>query len=116
MTFIFVTFAWIFFRAVNVSDAFYIVTNLFNFNLNDIKEFITLKSLDSFGFSKYNFILSIAVILFMEFIHFYQRKNSVRTFISKKPLVIQWSIFYFVLFSIFMLGAFNAQEFIYFQF
>ncbi|MDY6989121.1 MAG: MBOAT family O-acyltransferase [Thermodesulfobacteriota bacterium] len=121
LTFHLVTFAWIFFRANSISDAFYIVRNLFtdlgHFLLH-ITELGTGKGLigGDLGLSKAELVLAFALILLMEVTHFLQRKGSIRLFFSERPIWIRWPAYYAAIFGTLFLGKYGVQEFIYFQF
>lgn len=118
-----VCFAWIFFRASSLKDAFYIIGHLFDgipeffravlsMNLEVIKGLMR-----GVGLTQREFIIAVLAILFMEFIHTIQRHGSIRHMLRGKPLLLRWLIYYVMIFSILFFGAFNtSQQFIYFQF
>lgn len=116
VTFVLVWFAWIFFRAKSVADAYYIITHLFqgipeNLNINTFK--LNMKNL---GLSKIEFITAIISIAFMEFVHFKQRNTDLRQKIAEQPYWLRWTIYYSLIFAIIVFGVFNKSQFIYFQF
>jgi alginate O-acetyltransferase complex protein AlgI len=115
ITFCLISFAWIFFRAKNVGDAFYIVTHLFvgwdkALTLEGLKESINI------GLNKKEFLLAILSIFFLQFIHLIQRHGSIRHMLSGKPLWYRWSIYYALVLGILFFGVFIDNQFIYFQF
>ncbi|MFA6605193.1 MAG: MBOAT family O-acyltransferase [Patescibacteria group bacterium] len=112
-TFSLVTFAWIFFRAKNISDAFYIVRNLFNWH--GFVDFGYLRSA-FFLASPYVFVVSLFGILSLEFVHLYQRHDSIRHMLLNRPVYFRFFIYFLLLFSILLCGNFSSHEFIYFQF
>jgi alginate O-acetyltransferase complex protein AlgI len=99
-----VTFAWIFFRANSLSDAFYIVSNIFNFSSLELPYF------------KHELLIPLMLILLMEFIHLLQRNGSIRERINQQPTWIRWGIYYATIIFILLFGVFENQQFIYFQF
>ena len=103
IVFVLVNFAWIFFRANNVSDAFFIVKNIF---LNLGEPFIDQKTL-FYGF--------IGIVLLL--INDYIAEKNPETFIFGNKLNFI-SIVYFTMMTIaiFYLGVFSGGQFIYFQF
>ncbi|MDD2891086.1 MAG: MBOAT family protein [bacterium] len=104
ITFGLVSFAWIFFRADNISNAIYIIKHLFCFNLSGLSSINGKKE-------------AILAIVFMEFVYFIQgRYGSIRHILSEKPLWIRWTIYYMLILSIIFLGVFNRSKFIYFKF
>jgi alginate O-acetyltransferase complex protein AlgI len=112
-TFSLVSFAWIFFRSNNVSDAFYVVGNLFNWQ--GFTDFSYIRA-SLFLASPYIFIVSVVGIIFLEFVHYIQRQGSIRHMMSNKPVYLRFFVYYVLLFSILLFGNFTSQEFIYFQF
>ncbi|RKD21938.1 D-alanyl-lipoteichoic acid acyltransferase DltB, MBOAT superfamily [Caminicella sporogenes DSM 14501] len=119
ITFGLVCFAWIFFRANSIEEAFYIVQNIFVdvffLNLNETKQ-----NLIHIGVDKFDFLLSILLILILEGIHVITRKQStVVSNLEKRPIWIRWLIYYAIIFAIIVLGVYEVEEksqFIYFQF
>lgn len=117
ITFILVDFAWIFFRANSLTDAWYIINNFFTGINSQISSIGMLSnSLSGFGFSKYELAVAVGVILIMEVIHLIQRHGSIRHMMRDKPIWFRWSLYYVLVFMILFLGAYGNQEFIYFQF
>lgn len=108
LTFHLVFFAWIFFRANSVSDAFTLINNMFipDFNIGSLKLAMTW----------YEIFIAIASIIFMEFIHFIERKETLTSILSTKPVWLRWSFYYLLIFGILLFGQFRQTEFIYFQF
>jgi len=120
ITFILVDFAWIFFRANSLNDAWYIINNLFTGMINQISSVVMLSnSLSGFGFSIYELVVAVGVILIMEAIHLIQRHGSIRHMMRDKPIWVRWSLYYALIFMILLLGVYDVTEksqFIYFQF
>lgn len=116
-TFALTTFAWIFFRADSVTNAFYIINHLFaglNIDLYNIFHHLSMSL--KLGLTKTEFLLVVTAILFMEFVHIMQIKYSIREWIKTKPRYIRWSIYYMVIFLILFFGVYEKRQFIYFQF
>jgi len=124
-TFSLVCFALIFFRAKNISDAFYIVGHLFTGWRELIRAVPTSGIISvlagretglSLGLCSSGFILSLLLILFVELIHLIQRHGSIRHMLTDKPFLVRWSFYYCLLLGIIVFGVFNQTQFIYFQF
>lgn len=119
VTFILVDFAWIFFRANSLSDAIYISNNLFT-NIRAGFSWTSISNLLSIlEFKKFDFLLAIASIIFLELIHRFQGEKSIAQKINEKPILIRWGFYYLMLFAIILLGGYGCEEssqFIYFQF
>jgi alginate O-acetyltransferase complex protein AlgI len=108
-TFILVNIGWIFFRANSVSDAIYILKNIFfNFVFN-----LSLLA-SEIGINK--ILYCFTIIGFMELVHIIQEHKGIRSFLDNKPTYIRWGLYIIIILSILLLGVFNNTEFIYFQF
>jgi len=116
LTFLVVCFAWIFFRAKNIADAFIIISRLPT-GWGDIRTPALLgSSLGGLGLSSIQLIIAIGSIVMLESVHAIQRHGSIRHMLSKKPAWARWTVYYALLFSVFFFGIFNNTQFIYFQF
>jgi len=123
ITFSLTCFAWIFFRANNVSDAFYIVRRL---DSGWRELFLAISShnaafinglLRSLGLSKNELLITAGAIVFLEICHLLQRRGSGRAWLRSRPIAIRWAFYYALVAGILFFGAFNqSQQFIYFQF
>lgn len=111
MTFSLTCFAFIFFRANTVSDAFYIVTHLFS----GMHKF-TEESLYNLGLDKPNFYFGILSVALLEFFQFIQKHENRRLMFVEKPLWLRWSTSYLFLLAIFLFGNYGSKPFIYFTF
>jgi D-alanyl-lipoteichoic acid acyltransferase DltB (MBOAT superfamily) len=117
ITFNLVSFSWIFFRAESVRDAFYIVTNLFDFGHNNaiwypsgIKEYVKCYVL--LGQDKN----SIAILIISMIIINMRKFILDRTLSYDNSLFIRWSIYYALLAFIVVFGSYDNTIFIYNQF
>lgn len=116
-TYFFVTFAWIFFRAHSLSDAFYIVEHSFTGLNKDIYNLLhNLPSNLNFGVTANQLYIGMGAIIFMEIIHIMQNKYKLREWLRSQPFYLRWSIYYTALFLILFLGVYENRQFIYFQF
>lgn len=115
--FILVCFSWIFFRATNISEAFYIIHHSVTGigNIADIfsGQYAHVLLLDQ---GKNIFIVSVMGIMVMEMVHWLQRKGSVTQMLSLKPVWFRWSMYYIYILAVLLFGEFGQEEFIYFQF
>jgi D-alanyl-lipoteichoic acid acyltransferase DltB (MBOAT superfamily) len=124
ITFLLVTFAWIFFRAKNIHDAFYIVTHLFDGIPEYFKSIIDGtydKARGRFypfllGQNTREFVLAITGVLFMEWVHSVQRHGRMRQMLREKPAWLRWLIYYAIVYGTVFLGMFGNIQFIYYQF
>ncbi len=112
ITFLLVSFAWIFFRSNHLSDAFYIVTHLFTG-----WEYLHSNILFFFkGDLKFKWIVGVISIGIMWSIHGFQGEKGFHLWLLERPLWWRWIFYYFMIFSILLCGSFGSKDFIYFQF
>jgi alginate O-acetyltransferase complex protein AlgI len=117
ITFILVGFAWIFFRASDVSTALYIAGHLFSGLGETVRQFVHGQLwLPDLGVAPGEVLFSACLIIFLEVVHFLQNKINFNKFLSEKPVVLRWTVYYLVIFSILVFGVFQSRQFIYFQF
>ena len=109
-TFTLVTFAWIFFRASNLHEAFYIISHLFSGLKRDISPL-----LHSSNFTE-SFLLLSAFILFIWFIRVYKKTDGFITYLSTQPTLIRWAVYSILALLIMNRGVTTEVPFIYFQF
>lgn len=116
-TFLLASFAWIFFRANTVNDAFLMVENLFVGWGNIFSAEYVAQTVQSLNVSYVSLLVSILAVLFMEAVHYYQEtKGSWRMTLKRQPVYVRWGVYYTVIFVIISLGVFDDRQFIYFQF
>lgn len=116
ITFTLVNFAWVFFRANSVSNAFYIIKHSITGLYDNLFNLYYLPLSSTLGISKQELFIGIAAILLMEIIHIMQNKYIIRDWINEKPVYIRWGIYYLFFFIIVFIGVYEKRQFIYFQF
>jgi alginate O-acetyltransferase complex protein AlgI len=106
VTFHIVCFSWIFFRAANVGDAFYIIRHLFDFSPvpGTIHKFPIFPP------------LSIGLIVYLFLVEMLQRREPVIEKVKRYPAAMRWAYYFAFIGAILILGVFEGNEFIYFQF
>lgn len=116
-TFVLVSFAWIFFRAHNVSSALFIVKKivsgipeLMNDALNGIPvlEFLSPGNKELF--------ISVFFIIFLESVHLVQSRVSLTSVFKRQPAYLRWSAYLIFALAFVFFGVFENRTFIYFQF
>lgn len=107
-TFVLVSIAWVFFRAAHLQDAIYILKHAAN-GLGHI-------SFNELPISKLQFVLSIAGIALLEVVHIVQQKVNIREWLTRRPVILRWSVYYATILTIVFLGIHESRQFIYFQF
>lgn len=112
VTFLLICVAWVFFRANNLADAWYILTHLGQGLDRVFRPGFTLK----IGLDRYESKAAALSIGLMEFVHVIQRHRHIRHMLSERPLWLRWLVYCALFLGIVLLGIFNQQQFIYFQF
>ena len=108
-TFHLVTFAWIFFRAANLSDALYVVTHLF---VGFGESLASLASVCDAG----HVWPALAGIAIMEAVHVLQVRKSPIAFLSSRPVWIRWTAYAALVLTIINLRPDYKAPFMYMQF
>lgn len=116
-TFVLVCFAWIFFRANSISDAFLIVKGIYPDILNCTNKQYIYESLNNMGLSLFEIAAVFGAIVFLVFCELISWKKSVYELFEKLPFVLRFAYYYVITAAIIGLGVFGGGgEFIYFQF
>ena len=97
----------LFFRATTVKAGFEMLGKMFtNFTFNSFKDGTIFK----LGMDKNDFIIiAIYTVLVFVISILHEKDISVRKEISKKNIVIRWSIYYFIIFSLILFGAYGIN-------
>ena len=106
--FLLVAFTTIFFRSSNIKEAFKLIHNAFDFSgqyAGFINAFHNSKDL-------YISIIVFGLLLLVEFLQ--ERKLLVQ--VNQWPKIIKWALFGLGIASLIILGKYNQEDFIYFQF
>jgi alginate O-acetyltransferase complex protein AlgI len=109
-TFSFVTVAWVFFRAADVRDGFFIVSHMFQW-----RGFL-LTDVFSLGLPRFEMLLAmflIGSVAATDYVIAFEPPLAVRLWASRP---FRWSCCYGCVFATIFLGVFSRIEFIYFQF
>jgi alginate O-acetyltransferase complex protein AlgI len=119
-TFCLICFAWIFFRANSVQDAFYIASHLLD-GVAAVPAQLTrvafVKGFLMMGQDKEDFVIALLGIGILLSVQFLQRTHKLRDRLADQGLAVRWSLYYAAMALILFFGAFNhSQQFIYFQF
>lgn len=113
-TFLLVDFAWIFFRADTLPDAFTLIGNLFR------PADLSNGALFNLGLPAPEFFAALAGIAAVLAVDLLSRKLDLRALLLRRNTVLRWSAYLGTVLVILILGVYgsqyNAQQFIYFQF
>jgi alginate O-acetyltransferase complex protein AlgI len=113
-TFVLISFAWIFFRANSLHHAWSILEKMALTFLDLFQG--QLPAFQNMGFSFSNVLLSIALIIGLEFIQKGFQTGFIHRVLQQKSAVLRWSLYYVLLLMIIFMGVFEHRQFIYFQF
>ncbi len=114
-TFSLVCFAWIFFRADTISDAFNIIANLFT-GWGRAFTVRILENIPFWGPLRFELVVSLISIGILLCVQLMEERWNIIDRFSEKPAWIRWPAYYFLLLAILLFGNFGAKQFIYFQF
>jgi len=119
LVFALVCFAWVFFRARNMTEAYYLVSHGFSgmgtlgscvLDAGFREKYIYL------GFTRLEMLIALACIMLLFSIHVLQRKGGIRRMISNLPAGARWAVYMAGTLVILNFGVANEIPFIYFQF
>jgi len=115
ITFIFVNFAWIFFRANSLVDAQYIVSHLLIF---DPTAELAAPFAEGLLSAQIELQLSLGLILFLVLVDAVLTRLSLPQLLARIPTVVRWAAYYSLTATVLFTGLYGAgaQQFIYFQF
>ena len=115
--FVLVAFAWIFFRANTISDAVYIIKNIFAGweNVSDLQYlYVTFNNM---GLKLFEIVILSIAILFLIFTEVISFKYDIHKLLNKGPFIFRFVYYYILACFILMMGVFaGGGQFIYFQF
>jgi alginate O-acetyltransferase complex protein AlgI len=119
-TFCLTCFAWIFFRANNVRDAYYVVGHLFDgltSVLQHLRDVTYLREMILLGQPQQELSRALLGLIILFGAHVVLRNPGFGAIFARQPVVLRWGVYYAALILILFFGAFNqSQQFIYFQF
>lgn len=117
LVFAFVTFGWIFFRAPNMSEAFYFIMGIGNGMQDGVLGYI-VNGIRALGGSKNDLVKIATGCIFLFVADIITMKKDVFGFIRKLPKVTRWILYYTISILIIYswLGQSSDTSFIYFQF
>ncbi len=118
LTYVYVTIAWVFFRATSVKSAVDIIVG----SVKTLNPWVLFDgTIYNLGLNQMDFwamVISLLVLLAVDILH--ENKIQIRESIMGQPLPVRWAIVYAALFMILIFGiygpGYDAASFIYFQF
>ncbi|WP_417437573.1 MBOAT family O-acyltransferase [Idiomarina abyssalis] len=115
VVFFIVCFAWVFFRANNLTDALILISNI---NFNNLSN-LTNGKIYKLGLIKPEFMVALIAIFLLTLFEWFNKKYNFQLRLSKQILPIRWSFYLVVFFIIIVFGIYGddqVAEFIYFKF
>jgi D-alanyl-lipoteichoic acid acyltransferase DltB (MBOAT superfamily) len=115
-TFALVCFAWVFFRARSVGDAWRIVGGLasgWGAVLDPARLYEVVRSM---GVLPRELAVMAALVAVLETVHVFQAKGMTLDWLSRRPLPVRWVLYSALIWAIVIFGVFRQKEFIYFTF
>ena len=108
-TFHLITFSWIFFRANSTEEAWIIIKRI-SLSLGSLPQY-----LPRYPFTQEHFT-ALALIVFLIAVEILDERRSVWEWLNAAPKLVRWTVYYALIFSMLLLGQWQATEFIYMQF
>lgn len=120
LTFVFVCFAWIFFRANSISDSWYVISHLFS-GLTDLKSYVVngilvFRGTSLAGQGLSGLVQAFLCILTLTVYDFFALKQDVWTRIGRWAKPVRYALYFALLFVILYSRQLGEYEFVYFQF
>jgi D-alanyl-lipoteichoic acid acyltransferase DltB (MBOAT superfamily) len=111
ITFLLVSFAWIFFRSDGLGDALYFLTHMF-------ADLSVTKALTQMGLSTFNLVKLGGFIFLLGCYDYFAGKRDLLREMSRLPVLLRWGIYLSLTLLIVVLKIHNgtSQQFIYFRF
>jgi D-alanyl-lipoteichoic acid acyltransferase DltB (MBOAT superfamily) len=103
-TFLLVVIGWVFFRAENIGQAFYLLKNIFSVSIAEMPDF-----------DIFYIIVSLLVLIMFIFEWVGRYGKHPLEILKNKNKVFRWMVYFFILFLIFCFRG-QSENFIYFQF
>ncbi|EKD94377.1 MAG: Membrane bound O-acyl transferase MBOAT family protein [uncultured bacterium] len=124
ITFSLICFSWIFFRAKNINDAFYIITHLTNGWGDILLRLKGVKQSPWFGatlaLNQDQLVIVIISITLLIAVQIVQRTGEIKNYLNNYSVYIRWPLWYLSIFVLIFLGIqsnlITNDKFIYFQF
>lgn len=115
-TFLLFCFTLIIFRSKTLSDAFYVITHLGAGlgSAEGIKQ--SIGTLYDLSVDRQQLIFTLLSIVIMVVIERIEPLRNMRQMFSKRPILVRWATYYFIILYLVFFGEYNDQAFIYFQF
>lgn len=109
LTFHLVTFAWIFFRASTVTDAFYVAGHLFDGALWGLTPVLTT-------FKAFDLLMGAVLVALLLAAQLIRRSGSGVAWLARRPAWVRWAVYAALVLAVINLRPAQTAQFIYLQF
>ena len=110
LTFHLVLLAWVFFRANSLSESITILQGMFTFSAAGS----LIPELQGFG--AFELLVATCGLAVMGVVHWIERSQSLWALLDTKPRWVRWGVYQTLILMILILGVYEQEQFIYFQF
>lgn len=112
-----VSISWIFFRANNLSDAFYIL----RYSLSGVRNFISPSYINAtlnqmFAFNKVELVITLSVFFIALSIEIISRFTPLNRLLNKQPSFVRLIIYIVIILAIIQFRSVDIKQFIYVRF
>lgn len=107
MTFILVLVAWVFFRANSLQDAFLILSKMTDFSQGTALNLFRVPT---------DFIIALAGIALLLLVEIFEERFQLLERLKGSSKIIKWAALVLLIIAVFVLGVWEDQDFLYFQF
>lgn len=116
MTFTIANFAWIFFRADSLADAWLVIANLHRgWGVLLAPEFWT-RSIKTLGLPPADLLFALLAVIICELVQYAQSRTPLQPWLRARPVALRWAVYTVLFWTLFLGGIFRQTEFIYFEF
>lgn len=121
ITFVLVDFAWLFFRADSIENAFGMIAHAYhNMEAFSIWNPDGILGITTLGLDNKDFLVMVVGIIMLAIVDYYRHRIPIRQIFEKQNVWFRWIVLYGLVAVILMCGVYgvgyDAAEFIYFQF
>ncbi|MBL7648155.1 MAG: MBOAT family protein [Candidatus Hydrogenedentes bacterium] len=116
MTFAIANFAWIFFRADSLADAWLVIANLpRGWGVLLAPEFWN-RSIKTLGLPPGALLFALVAMIVCELVQHAQARAPLQPWFRARPVALRWAVYTAIFWTLFLGGIFRQTEFIYFEF
>jgi D-alanyl-lipoteichoic acid acyltransferase DltB (MBOAT superfamily) len=111
-----VSVGWVFFRANNLSDAFYVLAHLPRGWRTAWRDGLLGRLTAGVGVAGSELALAASAVALLLLVEAVQQRTGVGRLVARWPLPVRWAAYYAAVCGIILFGVFGHEQFIYFQF